>query len=75
MTLEGEIKQGQVFEARIATSPFGTKIDMQVHIVPGDGRVIVGRPKNKKLAVITTEDVLRNGGEVKIGGRIGKVII
>lgn len=75
MPIENEIKEGQVFRARIAKSSIGVEIDMQVHIVTDDGRVIVGRPKNRRLAVITTKDVLRSGGEIEIGGRIGKVII
>ena len=69
-----EIRPGQIFRAAIA----GTKdafVEMKVHIVPGDGRVIISPSNQRYRPLIITEDILRTGGEVEVGGRLRRIVI
>lgn len=68
-----EIRPEQIFQAVIAGTQ-DVSIAMKVQIVTGDGRVIISPERSRKAAIITTPEVLLNGGVVDAGGRLGTLI-
>lgn len=72
MTEIDQIKPRQIFLA-VVEGTADTSVFMKVQAVPGDGRVIISPVGNRKVALITTPEVLLNGG-VLDGGRLGRLI-
>lgn len=69
------IYPGKIIKGVVTGDRKLSTVEMQVHHIGDDGKkVVIGPVDNNRIAGITTDEVLWNGGEAKVG-RLGTVII